>query len=537
MTTPYSYAELLALKHTYGSRRAAAKAVAVGESTFRVWESRLKKTAGAVPIPDYAFRPGAATLPPTHIEGDGIPTESREKPGITQRFIVTSAQNNVRVHSQFLANLQALAKHLKAEILVGCTLYDRANYRGLLGKGDGPLPQREGIWWDKAIQPYIQNQRVVLHRRLLFCGELDILATARDPLSGMDSYCGRSSILVPHNRFAFRCVESRKHQMPKEMFTTGSVTLPRFIQRKAGQLAHFHHVVGALLVEVAQNGFWYVHHLNAETDGSFYWLVHRVAEGKVCPRRDSLPALILGDIHHERITETQSNDTLSLVRELQPDHVFVHDLIDFQSRNHHTRNDPFARVHHGLTRVEDELNRAAEWLTVLSQSFKGQTVVVKGNHDDALVRWLRETDWRDDPINARLYLTLALLLVERDPDSVDPLDYALRWLRPEVLTRSPRFLTLDESFEIAGIECGIHGHIGPSGTKGTPKGFARLGFKTFTGHTHTPSIHEGCYTVGVAGPLNMGYNKGPSRWMHVHGIIYPNGKRAFLFMKGGRKQA
>ncbi len=76
------------------------------------------------------------------------------------------------------------------------------------------------------------------------------------------------------------------------------------------------------------------------------------------------------------------------------------------------------------------------------------------------------------------------------------------------------FLTTDQSFKIAGIECGVHGHNGINGSRGNPKQFKKLG-KLNTGHTHTASIYGGVYTAGVT-VVYMGYNVGASSWTQTH---------------------
>jgi hypothetical protein len=51
-----------------------------------------------------------------------------------------------------------------------------------------------------------------------------------------------------------------------------------------------------------------------------------------------------------------------------------------------------------------------------------------------------------------------------------------------------------------------------------------------TGHTHTPSILGACYTAGVAGSLEMGYNIGASSWRLANILTWPNGQRQIIFM-------
>lgn len=526
-----------AAKHS--SVAEAARQNGLPRSTFWNRMRRQQEEQAKQEVPLNAFVPDASHFPASHVDEQGVETVDLADGTTVKRFILTSAQNNVHVHEGFLRNLQAFGEAVGAQLLISYTLYDRTGYRGLV-KGDAKIKHRD-IWFDQRTEPYALNTRAKLAKRLAFCGELDILATAKDPLSGLEAYCGRSSVIVPHNKFAFRCVESRKNQMPKEMFSTGSVTPRRFIQRKAGQLAHFHHVLGALLVEVQESGHWHVHHLNAEEDGSFYWLDRRVKGGKVLKNKQPLAGMILGDIHVEKGDETATNLTLAAISEFRPKNVVLHDLIDFRSRNHHNRNNPIFKIRmleEGVT-VKDEIEQAGSFLLgVWNAGSKGQKIVIaRGNHDLALDRWLKETDWRDDPVNALFYLNLARKMVNaaKTNQPFNALEVALSEVN-SVWTEQT-FLALDESYEIAGIECGMHGHVGPSGARGNPKQFKRLGFKSFTAHTHSPSIYDGAYTVGVTGSLDMGYNVGPSKWLQCHGVIYPNGKRAFLFLKNGKYRA
>lgn len=536
--------ELYDAVQEHGGFRPASRIIGVPESTIR------RRLRDFVPgLPPGAFSPTQEEIQPTHITEQGVSTTERWSPDQkgTRRYILTSAQNNARVHDEFWENLQALARDMDAEIMVSCVLYDKTGYRGLVRKGERKTNK---VWWDERIKPYMTNERVRLHRRLAFCGEMDILATAKRPLSGLQSYCGRSSIIVPHNRFAFQCVESRKGQMPKEMFTTGSCTHRRFVQRKTGQVASFHHVLGALLVEVTEDGYWHVHHLNAEEDGSFFWLDREYRDGDLFTTHNCPAALIVGDIHYEKkdadVLRATFTGIESICGALRPETVVLHDLMDFNVRNHHTLRDPFEMYKVKKRSVEEDILKAGQFVAFVGHNFPGvsfgpDVFVVPANHDEMLVRWLKEEDWRRDPLNMKFYLQAALHMIRRADRNQRTDSGLLQWAIQSYHGRANRgsikFLEVDESLEIAGVECGMHGHIGPSGAFGTPSQFARLGFKTFTGHTHTPSIVDGCYTVGVAGKLDMEYNRGPSKWMHCHGIIYPNGKRAFLFIKNRRWRA
>jgi hypothetical protein len=63
--------------------------------------------------------------------------------------------------------------------------------------------------------------------------------------------------------------------------TTGAVTMPNYIRKKAGIKATFHHVVGAVIVAVDSSGAFWCRHIQANSlkDGSFYDLDRFICEG------------------------------------------------------------------------------------------------------------------------------------------------------------------------------------------------------------------------------------------------------------------
>ena len=112
-------------------------------------------------------------------------------------------------------------------------------------------------------------------------------------------------------------------------------------------------------------------------------------------------------------------------------------------------------------------------------------------------------------------------------------------LGPDVL-----FLGLDDSYVICtddngmgGIECGMHGHIGPNGSRGSPLGLSKMGRKANTGHTHSATIMDGLYVAGTFTRLSLNYNKGPSSWSHTFIVTYENGKRTLVTIQNGQWRA
>ena len=195
----------------------------------------------------------------------------------------------------------------------------------------------------------------------------------------------------------------------------------------------------------------------------------------------------------------------------------------------------------GADVVEEELREVVAFLEHVKRR-DCEVIVVDSNHDNALGRWLRETDYRRDPPNALFFLRCQTRMYEaihEGEDNFHLVEWALRFVGAD---RMVRFLRQDESFVICrdkqgGIECGMHGHLGPRGAKGTPLALSKMGRKANTGHTHGTEIIDGMYVAGTCSNMDVGYNKGPSDWSHSHIVTYANGKRAIYTMWAGAWRA
>lgn len=450
------------------------------------------------------------------------------------KFIVTVAQNNTRLHDEFWNTLTRMAKVRKAQLLVGKISYNKNGWQKV-------TTESEGLWYDERIQPFVMDEQVKLAPTLLFCGELDILPTAIYPLNGLDNYTSTYSAIIPHTKMQMQSLATMKNDPAKLLYTTGAVTLRNYIQRRAGQLAEYNHVYGALWVEVSADGSWFVRQLNSDENGIVYDL-----ERVWGPQWDKpiaefgRPIINLGDIHLEKSDPVQMATAVKMLHKLKPEKVFLHDLIDFKSRNHHNLNDPHFLVAQGIQRVEDDMALAAEWLYSMTKRHKDtQFYVIRSNHDEALGQWVRNGTKFIDPPNLRYWHYLNAVTLEHIEASkpFDLFRFALEDALYEGDLSAVKFVQEDESVLIHGIEYGMHGHLGPNGARGNPKGFRQIGRRVNTGHTHSAGIIDGVWTAGVLGSLDMQYNRGPSSWSCSHIITYPNGKRTIVTQVGDKWRA
>lgn len=392
------------------------------------------------------------------------------------RYILTSVQNNTWIHSQFWNNLLAFSKHVDARIMVGTFTYDHNAY-GRLAVKRGTRKVQHELWYDKAIEPYVVDNRVQLARGLVWCGEMSILPTAVYPISGLESYTGRASSIFPHAKITLESIASGKFEGPKFCYTTGTATQRNYISKKSGLKAEFHHSYGAALVKVDSSGSWWVRQLNATDEGTFYDLDMRVHNETITYGHHAM-AINWGDVHVATLEDEMAQLAWGeggMLDALHPRYQFMHDILDFGVRNHHDLKDAhkmFLRHVHGPNNVESEISEVASFLHQAGREWC-DTVVVDSNHDNAFTLWLRDTDYKADPENALYYLESQLeyyRALERQDSNFHVLEWALRRAQ---CPKTVKFLREDESFIICqdphgGIECGMHEHLGPNGARGTP---------------------------------------------------------------------
>jgi len=457
-------------------------------------------------------------------------------------YIAISAQNNTFVHNKFMDSLEVLAGERNAQILCGTFTYNTSGFQNLQKGTDS-----EEVWYDPRIKKYILDKPMMLCNDLMWCGELNILPTAVNPLSGLHSYTRAASAIVPHAKLQLESIPTHKSLPAKIMYTTGAVTKRNYIQKKAGQKAEFHHAFSALLIEVDKEGDFFVRQLNAETSTGCFYDLDKCYTPNGVYNSNYVEAINWGDLHSEKkdvevYDLAFGRNSNSMIDTLRPKFQFANDLADFTSRNHHSIGDPYFRFKthiHGNDSVRSDIFNVIATLEDMNRDFC-KTVVVESNHDLALERWLKNADYKIDPENAIFFLECQL----KKYKTIKAGDFGFSVFEWAVKNNSKeldhvRFLKTDESFRICdedgnGIECGQHGHNGANGSRGGVAVFQKLGSRHNVGHTHTATIKDGVYYAGVMAKLDIGYNTGGSSWSQSSIITYPNSKRTIITIKNGK---
>lgn len=447
-----------------------------------------------------------------------------------KRYLVTAAQNATPVHDLFWETLTKAAAHMGAELIVIPLRYQNPT---------SVFADKDQDWWVEEVEPYLYNGRRKLHPFLTVLGNVKVQPTATHPLTGFEGMTGPESCIIGHTKLQLKTVAVPSSLYPKLMTTTGACTKANYTDSRAGKTSEFHHHLGATLVELSSK-YFHIRQINADkNDGSFIdWDTLYTATGPVPAPPPA--AIVLGDVHvrvNDPDVDAATFGPGGIISTLNPVKIIAHDVSDGQSHNPHDAHDPFiqsALARSGKTDIRQELEEVVAWINA---RVPGREVfIVNSNHHDFLRRWMVKADWKTDQENAEFYLETALAMVKsartlpNGPTYLDPFPY---WLQRLGVAANVHVLGKNEGLMISGIECGMHGHWGPNGSKGTLKNLARLGTKVISGHRHGPGIEEGHYGVGTSSYRRLSYMAGPSSHMNTHCLIYANGKRTLVSVVDG----
>jgi hypothetical protein len=482
-------------------------------------------------------------------------------PGQIKRYVITSVQNNTYLHPGWI-NLKAYADYLNqfgagCEFIVGTFSYALDAY-GAKAVKRGSWKPMDSLWYANEIQEYIRDQRLELAPGLIWCGEMNILPTAVNPLNGLETYNGRNSNIVPHAKVAMDSVPSLPDEATKFNFSTGTITQRNYIQKRAGIIAEPAHAYGGVIVEINSDGNWWVRQLHIDGNGHVYDVGPsergplappvKISDGSVSEDPGSVDSLVWADVHASEMDDWVKRlgwGPGGMLDVLRPKRQFWHDLFSMRSRGHHEMKD-FHRMYQkmvdGQDSVEGEVRITAEFAQMADRDWC-QAIVVPSNHDRHLDRWLNEEDPRKDPKNAGYHMMLQsakLRAMDEGDRNFSILEWALR--RFDIFPTQVMFLAEDESYVICrdtvegGIECGMHGDRGPGGSRGSTRGLTRLGRSVIKGHDHTAAIRHNVYSVGACS-LSFPYMKGPSAHSVTHCVVFENGRRQLITMWAGKWRA
>lgn len=454
-----------------------------------------------------------------------------------KRIVFTTALNNTPINKQFFKSIQVYCAENNASLVVFPIRYKNPSLLSTVSDDS-----ESNTWYAPEIEQYLVENNFDIIPRVKALGGLKTQATVENPLSGVDGLSKGNTIIFGHPQLALKTIPRNSDKYPAIATTTGAITEKNYSSTKAGYKAAFNHSMSAAIIEIDDDGDFFIRHLNFDGKGFYdldyyYNSVSKTSTGK------PIKALVTGDEHavfaDPEVRAATYDNVFSITACLNPTYIVRHDVMDFFSGSHHHKHNIFLKFakHHsdGVWSVQNELNRTIEYINKTTPK-NSTNIIIASNHNEHLLRWLNECDPKEDPENALLYHKLMYKMLEQtvivDTDVRHPEPFEL--YASEFMTSNTKFLSRNEAFTIGEVEVANHGDKGVNGSRGTSKQFSNIPIKNITGHTHSPVIDKSNYTVGTSSKFKLAYVSGLSSWDHAHVIIQPNGKRQMIFIRNGK---
>lgn len=455
----------------------------------------------------------------TFIQAHIDPKKIQKEISKYRRFIITTFVIGMPVHTAFYQNLQFYCKKNKAKLLI------------LLS-----YPTNKPL----DIDPILKNELIINSEYYLNenlgISDFKMNSNQINPLTGFKRLGIREkSLIIASPKQFLEYIPIANDKMCHAIMTTGSMNMPiydTFIRSpKTSYISTLDHKLGALIVEIENQKEFHIRQIQAETKTGFFidlgiYYKHKKIE-RVKPE-----AIVLGDKHTGSTDPIVLQVTDKLIKDLSPKRIFFHDLFDGNSVNPHMSHSHLLKagmlssnlsLESELKLCTDEMNRM-----VKLHPYVQEWVVVRSNHDEFLDRYLESGDYIHDSLNSRISHQLALEKLKKN----NPLEIGMRLFH---LKGNINFLDIYASYKIAGIEHGVHGHMGLNGQKSPPNTSLEIGYGPGVfGHSHSPGILREVFRVGTSTSMRLGYNVGASSWFHTHCITYHNGSRQLINIINGR---
>jgi hypothetical protein len=445
-----------------------------------------------------------------------------------KRFVVTTVVTGKELNKDFYASLQNYCSRMDAcLLLIPCA--DIASTRSS---------------WTWTFPPELQDANFITEdvelNENIFISSIRLSAKQIKPTTGLNRIGQRNGSYIfasPKQFLEYVVTSPETGRLPHAIMTPGALTVADYetdlyMSERTAYIAQNDHVYGAVIVEIQDEQIFHFRQVQCDADGVVidlgieYW-----PNGEITYINSSI---VLGDWHSGYTDPVVKDLLVDIVDTVGCSTAFIHDFFDGTSISHHDLNFPLKLAKKAMenkSSLENELETGAYDLLWLLGLFE-RLVMVKGNHDEFLSRYLIKGTYVQDPQNHYISLTLAKELL----DGNDPLKYGYEQtgvLTEEELKRI-KWLRRDEEYKIAGIELGQHGDLGLNGSKGSLMSMERSFGDCVVGHAHSAAILRGVWRVGTSTNLRLDYTVGPTSWCQTHCIVYPNGSRQLINIIKGK---
>ncbi len=435
-----------------------------------------------------------------------------------KRFLITTAIDGSPAHKGFLKSIKTFCRRNQAMLLV--------------------LPAGKSL---KDMDPALAIEQWILEDTYLnsniWISSIKIPPKTAQPTDRLKRIGQREGSLIaasPKQFLEFVAVGNEK--FAHAVMSTGAITLPRYYSRngdvnQTDYVAHQDHVMGAVIVEVVNDSSYHFRQVQADHNGNFYDLGIYYYGERV--KHIAPEGMLWGDLHAGEVDPRAKAANFEIMKLTGVRKIYLGDAFSGISINHHEENSHVTRAilaNQNKMNLENELRELCQELNDIT-AHADEVVIVASNHHDFLSKhYLQKGKYIAEPHNFRI----AHKLVDAMMEGVDPLQFACENLIGLKHPEKIRWLKRDEDDKIAGVQMGAHGDKGANGAPGSKRTLENAYGNVMHGHTHSPYIFRGVFCVGTTSILRVGFNEGPSGWVHCSGLVYPNGMRQLINIFDGR---
>lgn len=444
-----------------------------------------------------------------------------------QRFVITTAVTGCEPHEDGLAAIQNYCKRNKAKLLIlPCSDPAKSKDRKYNFSLSHKLPHEAVVFRDLSLNSN------------LFLSTIKLTAKQINPLTGLKRLSNHGScILASPKQMMEHVASSNKKGLPRAIMTTGAITKPdyrteMYMSERTAYLADDDHQLGAIIVEVKDSKIFFSRRIEIDAKtGAFCDLNKKYhADGSVEKIR---AALVQQPDWHVLSTDPKFRSAAKQIVELvKPRIMTLEDFFDGITINPHEKHDIISRALKALKgelSLSRELQACAKELDDLSSWPADQLVMKYGNHEDFLLRWLKTGEYVNDPVNHYEGVCLAKATLEGEM----PFEFAMRHRYNISNGSKVKFLKVNDSFKVGGIENGVHGHIGSGGKRNPSMAGLEAYGPVNAGHNHSGAILRRVVRVGTATFMQLSYNDGASAWTHSLNIQHEDSARQLITVING----
>lgn len=444
-----------------------------------------------------------------------------------QRFVVTAAVTGCQPHEDGLAALQNYCKRNNAKLLIlPCSDPAHMKEHKYAFSLNHKLPAESVVFRDLSLNTNI------------FLSTIKLSAKQINPLTGLKRLTNKGScILASPKQMLEHVALSNKKGIPRAIMTTGAITkadyrTEMYMSERTAYLADDDHSLGAVIVEIKDAKIFFYRRVEIDPrTGSFTDLNKKYhADGSV--EAVSAELIQQPDWHVLSTDPAFRQAAKEVVAVMRPKYMTFEDFFDGLSINPHERHDIIQRAikaMSGQLSLEAELRACSAEINALSTWGASELVFKYGNHEDFLRRWLCSAEYKDDPVNHYEGVCLAKALLEGEM----PFEHAMRKRYPVECSDKIKFLAVNDSFKVNGIENGVHGHLGSNGKKNPGMAGLEAYGPCNTGHNHSAAIWRKVVRVGTATHMQLSYNDGASAWTQTLNIQHFDGSRQLVTVING----